>query len=377
MAPWISSLINLFETHENIELHIVSPHEYICGYKQFTIRGIHYHFFNAHIPFWGRHWPVLFNFDYWSDFTLNKLSIKRIINQINPDLIHLHGAENAYYSSSILQFKDIYPVFITVQGFISLMSDSDTYPLNKRKRYEQKILKTFNHIGYRTQTMGNDIKKFNPCAVLHWHDYPLKEIKLYDSEKKWDVVFFARVIKEKGIEDLLSVISILKRDKQDIRLCVIGATNEKYLNYLINMASVLNISENIDWKGFLPTQSDVHQFVCSSTVSVLPTYNDIISGTIIESMFLKTPVVAYNVGSIHEVNQDDEIISLVEKGDIDELASEIMKLLIDENLRNDRAAKGFKWVNKMRDDSKIANDLKTAYEEVIFDFQLNIRSETK
>jgi len=369
MAPWITALSRLFEGNEEIELHIVSPYEYINGYKQFSNRGIHYHFFNAHIPFWGRHWPGIFKFDYWSDFTFSKLKVKRIINKIDPDIVHLHGAENAYYSSSILQFKYKYPVLITVQGFISLTSDKESYQLKKRREYEQKILKTFKHIGYRTQTMGRDIKKFNPHAVLHWQNYPINEIKLFNSEKKYDVVFFARVTKEKGIEDLLKAISITKRDKPDISLCIIGGANEKYLNYLKNITIELDISENVYWAGFLPEQTDVHKLACTARISVLPPYSEIISGTIIESLFLKLPVVAYNVGSIHEVNEKEEIISLVSKGNVEGLAQTILGLLKDENMRTEKAENGYKRAKVMFDNSKIFVDLLNAYREVINDFK--------
>ena len=119
MASWIFSLIDLFEGLSSIELHVVSPHEYIKSDSNFELNGIYYHFFNAHIPFLGRHWPVIFKFDYWTDFFFNKTKIRKIINRINPDLIHLHGAENAYYSSSIIQFKDKYPILVTIQGFVS------------------------------------------------------------------------------------------------------------------------------------------------------------------------------------------------------------------------------------------------------------------
>jgi hypothetical protein len=125
-APWIFHLARLFEGEDTIELHIVSPHEYIKSYQSFTLKGIHYHFFNAHIPLWGRHWPGFFQFDFWSDFFFTKRKVKKIIDRINPNIIHLHGAENAYYSSSILQFKEKFPVLITIQGFISHTSIKKT-----------------------------------------------------------------------------------------------------------------------------------------------------------------------------------------------------------------------------------------------------------
>jgi len=370
IAPWITALAKLFEDRNEVELHIVSPHEYISGYKCFEIRGIHYHFFNSHIPFWGRHWPVLFKFDYWTDFLTTKKTVKKIIERIQPDLIHLHGAENAYYSSSILQFKDEYPVLITIQGFISNTRDKSHYQIANRIQCEQQIIKTFKHFGYRTQTMGEDIKKYNPQAELHWHHYPFPDIKAYEVEKKFDIVFFARIAKDKGIEDLLQVLAIIKQNRSDVSLCVIGGAHPTYIGFLKKMADRLAISKNIYWAGFLPKQEEVHKLAASARISVLPTYHDIISGTIIESMFLKLPVVAYDVGSIHEVNSSgSKYVHLVEKGNVNDMAMKIQALLINsQQYLENLGQAGFKRAKFLFNNDSIFDDLKKAYISIKKDF---------
>jgi len=371
MAPWIPALAKLFEGRDEVELHVISPHEYISGYKYFEIRGIHYHFFNAHIPFWGRHWPIFFKFDYWTDFYFTKKTVKKIVNQIQPDLIHLHGAENAYYSSSILQFKNDYPVLVTIQGFISHTRDKSHYQIKKRIQCEQQILKTLKHFGYRTKTMGEDIKKYNPEAELYWHHYPFPEIKPYEVEKKFDIVFFARVTKDKGIEDLLKALAILKKNRSDVSLCIIGGAHPNYIVFLKKMADQLAISNNILWAGFLPKQEEVHKLAASARISVLPTYHDIISGTIIESMFLKLPVVAYNVGSIHEVNSSGlKYVHLVEKGNVNEFAMKIQELLIkpQQYLENLGQA-GFQRAQYLFNSDSIFDDLTKAYASIKIDIK--------
>jgi len=35
IAPWITQLAKLFESEKRIELHIISPHEYIRGIQEF------------------------------------------------------------------------------------------------------------------------------------------------------------------------------------------------------------------------------------------------------------------------------------------------------------------------------------------------------
>jgi glycosyltransferase involved in cell wall biosynthesis len=368
-APWISALISLFEEVPNVELHIVSPHKYIGSNRQFILSGIHYHFFNAHIPFLGRHWPGFFKIDYLTDFYLSKVKVRKIINMINPDLIHLHGAENAYYSSTILQFKDIYPVLVTIQGFVSHASSQDNLQVKKCINVEEEILRSLSHFGYRTQEMKKDILSFNPKAKLHWHFYPTKEITPVEIEKKHDVVFFANISKDKGIEDLLKAISIVKHDIVNVSVCVIGAATTAYLNFLREMANQLGISDNIHWVGYLNSNIDVLKIASSSRISVLPTWHDIIPGTIIESMFLKLPVVAYSVGGIPEINDDGEFISLVTKGDINGLAEKILRLLKNPELIKSQGEKAYYRAREFFDNTKIPNELLIAYKEVINDFK--------
>ena len=186
-------------------------------------------------------------------------------------------------------------------------------------------------------------------------------------DKKFDLVFFARMSKDKGIEDLLRAVSIIKKHKPDISLCAIGGGKPDYFK---NLASDLGIEKNVFWAGFLQIQEEVHKLASIARISVLPTYHDIIPGTIIESMFIKLPVVAYNVGSIHEVNKHRMIISLVTKGDIEALANAILGLLKDENLQKRRANLGYQRAIEMftTSNDEIRENLFEAYRAVINDF---------
>lgn len=365
IAPWISSMIQLFEQDEEIELHVFSQHEWIPGIKSFKRNGVFYYFINKGIPLIGRHWPGIFRFDILTDLLFTKKYVKSVVKKIRPDIIHLHGTENVF-CTLIRQFYGKYPVFITIQGLIHKFFPSGKVQ-EKRIRNEYEILKKFNHFGYRTETMGRDVMTINPNAILHFHSYPKKRIYPIDVNKKYDLVFFARVCKEKGIEDLLQAVSIIKKEKPHISLCVIGGGK---LDTFRKLASQLEIKENVFWAGFLPTQDDVHRIASQAKISVLPTYHDVISGTILESMFLKIPVVAYDVGSIHEVNKKEEIISLIGKKNIDELAHKINYLLDNPDIAEKRAEKGYERAHEMfyHSNDEIKNSLLNAYTEVITDF---------
>ncbi len=369
MAPWIPPSIKVLESVKNIELHIISPHEYITGIKKYEKKGVHYYFYNAHMPITGRHWPGFFKWDYISDFRKNKRIAKKLVHQINPDIIHLHGAENAYFSSTILQFVNKYPIVFTLQGFISNTNSNGSKQIKKRVEVEAEILKNIKYAFYRTHTMKDQMRAFNANLQFFWNDYPYVKVKpIVNIEKTFDIVFFARITKDKGIGDLIKALAIIKRKKKNISLCVIGGGA---IEPWKKLAEENNVADNIHWAGFLPTQNDVHRMASKAKISVLPTYHDIISGTILESLFLKLPVVAYNVGSIHEVNEKEEIISLVEKLDVEGLAKAIDFLLDNPEIQKQRAEKGYLRAREMfvHSDEEIRESLMNAYYKVISDFR--------
>ena len=371
-STWITHLIEEFKELTEIELHIISPIRWLKNDFCFKLEGINYHFIKTGIPFISRHWPAFFKFDYFTNFYFNKKKIKKIVNSIKPDIINLHGAENPIYSSSIFNLKS-YPILITIQGFISLDLEAKDFQSHKRIKIEEKILKEFNHFGIRAKFMSEYISSFNPEARFYWFKYPFKSL-ISSSEKiekeTYDCVFFARITKDKGIEDLIKAISLVREEIPDILLKIIGGGyNISYKNFLLDEIKKRNLNSNITFLGFIPTQEDVHRIVAGAKITVLPTYNDVLPGTIIESLRMGIPVVAYSANGVVDFNSELEIIKLVNVGDINGLANLIVKLLKDKGIREKMSINGKYYVSNVFNNKVETKKMIEAYKEVISNYE--------
>jgi glycosyltransferase involved in cell wall biosynthesis len=371
-APWITLGINEFKKRDDIDLHVIAPFNTILKSRDFDDANVHYHCIKVGIPLGKREWPIWFNLDYWSDFFLFNSRVKRIIKRIKPDVINLHGAENAYYSSSVLGLRD-YPVLVTIQGFLNLnrVESSRNPVVKKRIMVEEKILKSMKHFGIEATSIEKHIRNCNPTAVMHWFHFPFMKTEVSAiPQKEYDLVFFARVAKMKGIEDLIYALSKAKSYKPDISMEVIGGGEESYIKYLEQMVDNLGLRTNVTFRGFIRTQEEMHLEVMKARISVLPTYNDTIPGTIIESMLLGLPVLSYSTGGIPDLNRDDENVILVEQGDKDKLTAEIIKLLKDPLRQKELGEKAQRYAAEEFDNTNSANLLINAYHEVIRDYKL-------
>jgi glycosyltransferase involved in cell wall biosynthesis len=66
---------------------------------------------------------------------------------------------------------------------------------------------------------------------------------------------------------------------------------------------------------------------------VLPTHHDVIPRSIIESMYIGTPVISTNVGGLPDLNLHEQTCILVEKNDVNQLAESIFDLLNNKHLQ--------------------------------------------
>lgn len=365
-SPWINNLIKIFEEKEKeINLHIVAPNIFNNQNITYCRKHITLHFYRTTSIIPGQIYNRL-RINEFTNYQLIKRRIKKIIKEINPDIIHLHGLENPIYSAGVLPFLDSNTVLMTVQGFISQDQQSCSSAIMKRKALEISLLKKGINFGVRTEDMCNVIKSHNPHAKFYWHNYPLTKPAIsqtdYRVPHQYDCVFFARVSAENGLPDLLRAISIIKTEKKDISLLVVGGIGgTQYKMYLEKLCSELGITDNVIFKGFLPTQQLAYKEVIKAKVDVLPTYYDIIPGTILECMFLGVPVITYAVGGIPELNKERKSLLLVEKGDIEALAYHIKELLNDEKMRNEITGNAKTTVQPFFNNDAIYNDLTTIY----------------
>lgn len=381
-APWIPNTLKPLSTDDRMLLYVVAPaRQMTTSYQAITVDSIEYHFFRPFERFFDSNYPgklinkartllnLLLPINRWFGYPINKMRVKRIVNKIRPDIIHLQGAENAYYSATVLPLAGKYPILINIQGFISYSIERRSEAINQRIKIENTIIKKFKHFGIRTIQMGKDVGAINPNAELHWINYTVPRLDVLDVEKTHDLVFYARICKDKGIEDLILALKQIKDNYREVTLLVLGPeSSPAYMAFLKQLAEANGVRSSISWLGYQASQDELFRKASTAKVSVLPTHHDIIPGTIVESMQLGLPVVSYNVGSISELNDEEECVLLVEKGDIKGLAREVIRLLSDDDLYQTFKDRGIKCIQQKYLDIDLARQHLDAYNEVINDF---------
>lgn len=150
-------------------------------------------------------------------------------------------------------------------------------------------------------------------------------------EKKYDVVFAARLEKNKGIGELLKAVLEIKKEKADIKLLIIGTGPLK--KELTEFVEQNDLGANVFFSGWLATSEDVAKAYSSARIFVNPSYNEGGPRVVLEAMACGLPVITTRVGLMPDIIKDGENGLFVDWSSED-MAEKIKRLLKDKELQN-------------------------------------------
>ena len=119
-----------------------------------------------------------------------------------------------------------------------------------------------------------------------------------EREKKYDAIFFARLLPEKGLFDLPIIWKLITEKKPTAILAVAGITEDQnYVDELIKELYENGLQQNVIFLGELD-ENTLLDMVKASKIAIYPSVLDSFSLVTLESLACGTPVVAYDIPAI-------------------------------------------------------------------------------
>lgn len=365
-SQWVTNGINEYEKIKEFELHIVAPHKDIKGIQEFDINGIYYHFFRSedNYSFFKR---IFKKYSLNSDYQINRSIIKRIVDKIKPDIVHIIGAENPYYSLAALDFDtNKCSLIVSLQTLMSADGFKDNYIISEeeyeyRSRCEKKVLRHSEYIGTTVDAFRQSIwNAINPKAIfLNTTLFLGETINRIEIEKTYDIIYFAKDI-AKAVDITLKTLSIIKLQRPNVKLCLLGGCNEDYRSKLDEVITLFGLKENVVFVGKLKTHDDVISTIQKARVALLPVKVDGITCTMREAMANGIPIVTTKTWGTPILNTNRRTVFIEEINDYESMATDVLMLLSNNDLYNELRNNGYTTVNEYFSNKafvKIQNDI--------------------
>ena len=247
------------------------------------------------------------------------------------DIVHIHMAERASVFREGLVARTVKflgcKVVIHMHGAnIETWYDSQTRRIRKIASYFMNAADKLIVLGYNWVPFMERVVSDKSKIVVVYNAVPVLSHNIYSAKSK-DIIFLGMLIQRKGIEDLLQVFAnILDKIPKDINLKLYGDDKNGNIEELIGK---YKLKDRTFYCGWL-TNDKKPKIFKHSLLNVLPSYNEGLPMTILETMSYGIPNISTNIAAIPELVVNGKNGILIEPGDVASL-EKAMLLLNDSN----------------------------------------------
>ncbi|SHO49520.1 glycosyltransferase family 4 protein [Anaerocolumna xylanovorans] len=281
------------------------------------------------------------------------------------DIIHVHMAEkgSVFRKGIVIRMGRVFGCKIVCHLHGATFEVWYKECSERKQKLIKKILDQSDKViilgEYWLDFIGQLIRKEKICVVYN----AVKELERnpYSMDNK-DLLFLGALNQRKGIDDLLSAMKIVKESKCfKGKLYLYGPDSENKIEKKIEEN---NLTDVVEYKGWLNNQ-DKQGVFNTIAVNILPSYNEGLPMTILETMSYGIPNISTNVAAIPEAITNHENGILIEPGVTGQIADAVISMVSDDSKRSFYSQSAFLRIAKEFSLDIHRNKILTIYNELM------------
>lgn len=216
------------------------------------------------------------------------LIIPRIIKS---DFVYIFYP-SAFKYVSVLCWLLRTPYGLYIRGEQGIQSQSSKWIYNKG-------FVIFTVTDYFTQMVNRITNKNTAHSIRPMIPLTEKDIvrdRNYIAKEPYRILFLARLEADKGVEELLQAVKLLKHKNYSFTLDLVG--DGGYLPRARELVNELGIADIVSIKGAILDHGKIKQLYLNADLYVLPTYHEGFPRTLYEAMVFGAPIITTFVGGI-------------------------------------------------------------------------------
>lgn len=304
--------------------------------------------------------------------------IKRLLAEIKDkkyDLIHCHGAR-ANFMASLLKVSYKIPSITTIHSDYKLDFQDNRYKNLVYTNINTIALKFMDYYIGVSDSFKNMLidRGFDPNRIFTVYNgiemdlmkestEPLDFLNRYNITLKEDTILvgtLSRLHPVKGIDVLIKGAKKVIDQRTNVKFIIGGDGTEAHT--LKELTRELEIEENVHFLGFVNEPSNL---LNSIDINTITSYSESFPYAIMEGGAFKKPIVASNVGGIGDLVIEGETGLLFKAGDHEGLASQLVRLVDDADLRKKLGENLYDSVSKNYSAESMANKHISIYKQIL------------
>lgn len=285
------------------------------------------------------------------------VSLIKIIFELsvgNYNIVHIHMAErgSVYRKSIVVNLARLFrcKIILHMHGaeFEKWYNDLPVF----WQKYVKKMLQSADRIiilGKYWKEFVDSLVEGKTQVQIVYNAVNIPESNHYNLDAH-NILFLGAVIKRKGIKELIQGIKMIdKKLDPDVKLWIYGPDVDKSIQDTINK---MGLEKRVLYNGYLK-EGEKEEVFRQVALNILPSWNEGLPMTILETMAEGIPNISTNVAAIPEAVDEQNGI-LITPGNIEELSQSILFLMQNEKIRENKSFFAYK---KAKEKFSIANHL--------------------
>tara|TARA_Y100001970_G_scaffold55023_1_gene69748 strand:- start:389 stop:1426 length:1038 start_codon:yes stop_codon:yes gene_type:complete len=206
---------------------------------------------------------------------LTTRSLKKILSQFKPDIVHCHLARASYLGGSAA--KDL-----------GIAAVAKTHNLVNPKYYKNIDMIVVTTEAQRRHLEAEGVRNHRLTKIPNFSSVKSRPLKkpLSEEDGILRLTALGRLVKKKGFDTLLEAFASFSKEESNVKLTIGGDGPER--KALKQLTMDLDISDKVEFVGWV---EDVAEFLSGSDLFVLPSREEPFGIVILEAMAVGIPIV--------------------------------------------------------------------------------------
>ncbi len=227
----------------------------------------------------------------------------------------------------------------------------------KRDLLSNGITKKPIHVLGYGNVMGIDLNRFDPeNSEIAEAAKPLRKPGVFT------FIFIGRIVRDKGVDELVEAFSRLYKERQDIRLLLVGPAEDDLDPVSARTKEIIRRCKGIEAVG---SQKDVRPWLAASDCFVFPSYREGFPNVVIEAGAMGLPSIVTDINGSREIIIEGKNGTIIPSKNADALYTAMQRMITDTAWRNDLAANARSLIAFRFEQSYVRQCLKDFYKEIL------------
>ena len=293
-------------------------------------------------------------------YFLALIDLKKIISNIEPDIIHAHYLTSYGIIAYLSKFK---PYYISVWG------DDIFLPIKNKliKKVLISSLKNSNKVFSTSRAIHKTIlEKYRVDSTIIPFGVNVDLFKPILSKKSNEITIgiIKSIEPHNGIEYLIDAFKILDdKNIKNIKLNIVGVGQS--LSKIKKLVIDYNLKDKVEFFGHV-AHHDILAHYQKLSIFVCPSLRESFGVSVIEASACGIPVVANKISGLKEVVNDKKTGYLIDTSNAKLLAEYLEKLIINDSLRHFLGKNGREFIKKNYSWDKSVIEMNNHYKKINF-----------